>query len=118
MNDQLEFQISMPLLSDESIYSARFAFEIKVELDSVIRMEMFSLIASDLMFPVSSQSLDIIADVALISRSSSNFQAYKSFTDYNYRVLNFTSVLGIHVDSLSWQNIFMDYHDRDGKLIE
>ena len=114
INDEFYFDISMPILSTENIFSARVAFEINVQLNSVFRLEMYSLVVTDSTFPVASQSLDVYGDLSLSSRSSSYFKAYKDSTIYNYRVLNFTSVLGISPDPLSWNNIIKDYHDRDG----
>lgn len=113
--DEFNYQITMPILATENIYSARVVFEVKVELRSVFRLDMFSLVISDYTFPVPSQNIDIYGDLSIISRSSSYFQAHKDSKDYNYRVLNFTNILGITPDPLSWTNIMRDYHDRDVK---
>lgn len=117
INDEFHYQISMPVLETEDIYSARVGFEVQVQLSSVSRLDMFSLVISDYTFPVSSQNLDIYGDLSLCSRSSAYFKAQKDSKDYNYRVLNFTSILGIIPDPLSWTNIIHDYHNRDVKTI-
>ena len=114
LNDEFDFHISMPVLPSENILSARIAFEIKVELTSVIRLEMYSLVIADSFFPVASQSLDILGDLSLISRSSLYFKAHKDSKDFDCRVLNFTSILGISQDPLSWVNLIRDYNNRDG----
>ncbi|XJO73196.1 hypothetical protein BDV3_004214 [Batrachochytrium dendrobatidis] len=110
VNDQILFNISVPVGADEQVNHVRLAIGLQYQLSSQIRFYTQSMFFIDTASPLTGNSLYVDGDLQLIQRWPMQDKVDYMFTN---PAINFTQAVGNDYAALTWPRIVSDYLDKD-----
>ncbi|KAJ1344357.1 hypothetical protein BSLG_001092 [Batrachochytrium salamandrivorans] len=113
-NDQMVFNISVPVSDDELVEHVRLAIGVQYQLSERIKFYTQSLLLIDVASPLSGSHLSLDSDLNLVQRWP--IQDKVSYIS-TAPAINFTMAVGNDYSALTWPRIVSDYLDYDARTI-